>query len=210
MGSLDYSTTYKNIVLRKYLIIQHQLAYIQCEESVTPQPKGHAQYFTKHRAGREVTILREAYKVLKVHYISIWGNGKQCQWQCKSKHTHESIANKIRAIDYNENGGILNPNIQHFKRLLGGFCLVFGLYFSLVFRLPLKHQGLEAGRRLQELVDQWSDSVWQVLCSYNRGEITAYHFVCTQIQAHMHSLSQGVWNFINKKVFSKNKVLYQI
>lgn len=68
-----------------------------------------------------------------------------------------------------------------------GGCLVF--FLVLVFRLPLKLQGLEAGRRLQQLVDQWSDSVWQVLCSYNKGEITAYHFVCTHIQGHMHSLS---------------------
>lgn len=30
-------------------------------------------------------------------------------------------------------------------------------------------------------------SVWQILCSYNKGEITAYHFVCTQIQGHMHT-----------------------
>lgn len=66
-------------------------------------------------------------------------------------------------------------------------------------------------QRLQELVDQWSDSVWQVLRSYNKGEITAYHFVCTQMQGHMHSLSLKGSEFSSvKKVFNKNKVLHQI
>lgn len=92
----------------------------------------------------------------------------------------------------------------------GGYCFFCFLFLVLVFRLPLKLQGLEAGRRLQELVDQWSDSVWQVLCSYNKGEITAHHFVCTHIQGHMHSLFQGVWILINKKVFKTDKVLYPI
>lgn len=87
-----------------------------------------------------------------------------------------------------EKEGILNPYIQRFQRSLGELG-AFGLFLVLVFRLPLKHQGLEAGCRLQELVDQWSDSVWQVLCSYNKGEITANHFVCIQIQGHIYSLS---------------------
>lgn len=71
MESLDYSTIYKNIVLRKYLIIQHQLGYYPMERVCHPQPTGQAQCITKHRAGREVTTLGKAYKVLKVHYISI-------------------------------------------------------------------------------------------------------------------------------------------
>lgn len=73
MGSLDYSTTCKNIVLRKYLIYSTLIGLSSNVESVIPQPKGHAQHITKHRAGREVTTLGEAYKILKDYYISIWG-----------------------------------------------------------------------------------------------------------------------------------------
>lgn len=97
----------------------------------------------------------------------------------------------------------------------GFFCFV--LILVLVFRLPLKLQGLEAGRRLQELVDQWSDSVWQVLRSYNKGEITAYHFVCTQIQGHMHSLSfkgsefSSIKKYLIKiKFYTKSRKVWKI
>lgn len=68
-------------MLRKYpKSFNINLAYRQRVESLshTPPPrKGHAQYITKYRVGREVAAKGKASVILKVYYISRGGKRKK-------------------------------------------------------------------------------------------------------------------------------------
>lgn len=80
--------------LKKQLSFNIYLAYHQGQEPAIPQLQSVCTVHHKAQSWEDVTALSEASGVVKVHYISSRGKGKQCQLQCKLKQMNEATANE--------------------------------------------------------------------------------------------------------------------